>query len=316
MSSICPDHDRPNINSNSLTCVEANPLFRFQISQTNEQFSSCLEYWYTSNSSYLLVVDQLLLVDKSCDKLYISSLEDPACMMKESSLCLTAGPIAGGFIGGIVAGTLLATFVIVIALLTCFRRKIVQRNTQKTGIGSCTVLDTVGTNYKPKKAKPNTHHQHQVSHSSSDEDNYETLPYQGDGGAVASYYVDNPTNNSAGATKQTTFDPDYEVPEIFAVDRQKATAGAALPSSHYEPIGLDTLSPVKHLPLSKKSSLSKQTNMLPNFPGGARVPFIKPAPAPTLDNLTTPKPLTMPALPTKQEDSQLSTIEEATKKKL
>lgn len=328
MSSICPDYNGPNIDLNSLNCIGENQvLFRFQIlSQTDVEFLSCLEYWYTSDSSYLLVADQLLLIDKSCDQLYISSLRDPACMITTTS-CSISGPVAGGFIGGIIIGALLAAIVIVITLLTCFRRKLVQRNTQKTGIGSCTVLDTVGTNYKKKakKAKPIAHHQ-QASRTSSEEDNYEMLPYQGDG-TVASEYVENPSNKtkSTGATKEVTVDPDYEVPGIFFTDRQKAAAENVPPSPQYEPIEGDPLSPVKHLPLNNKSSSSKQTNTLPSLLShgalpshGAKVPFVKLAPAPTNENppnQTTPKVFKMPALPTKQEDIQLSTTKEATKKK-
>lgn len=295
LSYICRGNHVPLVPSTiPLVCVGSEKfLFRFELLNTRQEFSRCLEYWYTSVSPHIQVDDRLLLVDKSCDQLYTSSFDDTTCLPQEVSC---SPSVAGGLIGGILIGAVLAVVIITITLLTCFRKKITQRNTKKTGIGSCTVLDTVGTvetvrqTYKPKKSKLAVR-QKPSSHDS--EDNYEMLPYQGEEQS-GSQYVDNPTTKKTKT--QPTFDPDYEIPQVFMEDQQKAAAAATAarraPSPQYEPFVLDSPTETDARPI---------TNKMPPLPGQNKVSSILPASVPPLSTHGVTKPAVAESASSKQE---------------
>ncbi len=309
---ICPGNAISLLQSNLMCIGSERFLFRFAISQ-ELLFLQCLEYWYTSSSPHIQVAGRLLLADMSCDQLYIRSFNDKTCFPSTMSCPSNSPGVAGGLIGGMLLGAIIATAIITVTLLTCFRKKIAQRNTQKTGVGSCTVLDTVGIteptrNVYKKKMKPAICQQ--PSHDS--EDNYEMMPYQGEP-TPDSQYVEMSTKTKP-VKKQSTFnDPEYEVPDVFITDQQKAAALRRDTSPQYEPFELDSDSeaiadatPVAINHVQPISSQQKASTLPSTLPSGT----LRSKPAVVMDstpvkqdkpaNKTLAKPFgKMPLLPTK-----------------
>ena len=265
LSYICPDTSYSIVRNRPICGVESSSvLFRAEVSGSDD-FFKCLELWNRSTSPLLRVSGRVLLVDRACSQLYISSFDDNSCTTTAVEPDSSSGAVPGSLIGGMVLGALIAALVTTIIILVCFRRKLLQKNTKKIGVGSCTVLDTVGTTkYTQKKSKPKSSQPKTQASVKSEEDNYEMLPYQGDGSENVSAKQNVPSSHTPAQTMSQSVDSEYELPEIFIADQQKALSAAAPKKPEYEiPEEVVKLpskpSNQRHPPVSKKPSLYDDT---------------------------------------------------------
>ena len=259
LSFICPESlDGGSTDLERIGCGVGNnrAVFQAQIF-ADVDVLHCLEYLYTSDFPLLKVSDQVLLVDHTCSQLYIDSLADPYDASCNQNIEIVDSPtqaystlstVAGSLIGGIVVSVLLSVVLVIIVVLLVFRRRFLQVNTKKGGIGNAMVtVERAATRYKRKnpnsdssqsrtQAPVDLNSVHSLEESDlgnqevEEDGSYETVPYytveEGDDTAA----TNSKTIDSVPVSKQRTqsIDCDYEVPGNIIPEGEGALSAAAV----------------------------------------------------------------------------------------